>query len=159
MFDEEGQNGPRKYDGSLRASIKKPLSLGSNQWLRNSEGEKVESRMAEEVNEALKEMKIQGKGVTEARESGENQRDLRSFNGSQVIEFVEGHDKDNLNDGVIFSKQKRARTKEGVTDGDIEMSHGLDYSIGLNEEVYAELEQNHLNLALAGPVTQARPPQ
>lgn len=144
MFDEEGSQGPRKYDGSLRAPMKKQMSAGSNQWLRNSDGKKFESRMTEVTD------------ATEERELGVDQRNFRDASGLQGKEVTEGVDKENSNDGVIFSSQKRARIGENVIHGDVEMVHGPDYNIGPNTEVQEIVKQNQKNEQKAGAAVQAR---
>lgn len=71
---------------------------------------------------------------------------------------TEGEDKENLNenlilssnDGVIISKQKRARAKDNEL---------LGHNFGLDVEMHHVAHHNQKNLALAGPVLQARPPQ
>lgn len=74
LFDVEGNQGPRKYDASLRAPMKKQMNVGSNQWLRNSDGKKVESGMTEVAD---------GSGL------GDDQRNFRNDRGLQGKEVTE----------------------------------------------------------------------
>lgn len=43
LFDTTGETGNRKYDASLRATVRNQAQARRNQWLRSSDGGKLEA--------------------------------------------------------------------------------------------------------------------
>lgn len=167
LFDNPEAGEERRNDSSLRAMIRRRNNSKENQWIRDANGSLVnysrsggngEFPMGEREDDWLK----------------SNSRDFRMVqreNSNQVstTDIIASHrlelNKENLNledniphnEGIVLSKQKRSRieltgeTKLGLKSN---VHDGLDI-------VMTEIKvlKNQKNLALVGPVLQARPPQ
>lgn len=157
LFDNPQGHESRKYDSSLRAQMRNQGTSKENQWLRGADGGAVTQPRFQEKDE---------EGSIEAVNVGHNhrgnQRDIREnellvdFNREQDgIEENSNYDDVAIKDGIIITKQKRQRTKEGNVDLGLltNSNDGLDIVMG------EEIQRNQKNLTLAGPVTQARPSQ
>lgn len=107
LFDDKGKYGTRLYDGSLRAPVKKQPNASANQWLRNAEGIKLDPRKMEAGDETPDGNCQSGKKVPEFRESREDQRKFRDADETVQDTDMSGYGKENSNDGIIISKQKR----------------------------------------------------
>lgn len=113
LYDEKGEVGVRKYDASLRASMKNHFSSKENQWIRNADGGKLIARKKDESGDD---------GVTgDTGSQIHDYRDKQNNKGIMVGEIFEGRIKrqDNiyLNEGVnqgIVLYQNQKGGKQGA---------------------------------------------
>lgn len=99
LYDDKGKIGDMKYDASLRAPMKKQVSVKENQWIRNSDGGKLSAKNTE-ANE--------DDGLTsEIGSKAHDCRDLQCQTSEKEGEFVESR----------ILKQDIAYLNKGVNQG------------------------------------------
>lgn len=126
LFDNAGNKESKRFDASLRASVRNQLHVGKNQWLRGADGGKLNSGRKEEsgVGDGIRKTDQAKSVVTNSNDNRVVQCVRGEIRGSVGDSVIQGYDDDISNDGVIILNQKRPRISEdGLGDN---LSMGCD---------------------------------
>lgn len=166
LFDNPDKSEERKFDSTLRAPTRRQQAGGFNQWLRGEDGKSL-SMVTPDISEGmgedggssgLREDRWRDLGKTQQEN---NQIIIKDMTGAKLggedSTVLNGDEILGNNDGIIFSKQKRAR----ITDKE-EQVHAVGPSIENGPEgdtvmtIQELVVMDQKNLLLAGPAVQAR---
>lgn len=179
LFDDNGRQGTRKYDASLRASVKNQATAGRNQWLRGADGGKLIERKVGENDEngeddvqtesrdfRDKGWSTRGKGIMiDTVENGSVQGGggiigngltgiLALNNKTDGQNSKINQERDNLvGHGLLVLDSKRRRVNEDTVDGPGEDKAQDDITM---TETHGDELQNQKNEEMAGAVLQPR---
>lgn len=160
LFDDVDNDGTRKYDASLRATMRTQIATSKNQWLRSADGGKLMSRKTggDDAADRYGQTESADLLVTRSQDYRNQQEDRTEKEGMIVGGGIRAHIKKFQNEEIAVITQKRPRIHDNGLDEILVMGCTKETE-ERDVNMIDGLEQNQKNLALTGPVVQARPPQ